>query len=152
MSHHFESTWSGHKQKGAQQRTKRNFSPLSGQRGPLLLPQRAEGETQPPLIAGSYAQFIDFSKCWLMSAASVSAVRHHFLLIVMRLDYLSTQVITVHLLSPLPVSDHRGPSSTQVALFSAYRWGWTVPGAHIYGKRAHNMTALLKVSPVSVSS
>lgn len=131
---------------------KEKFFPPYQDSEALLLPQRAEGETQPPLIAGSYAQLVDFSKCWLMSAASVSAVRRHFLLIVMRLDYLSTQVITVHLPSPLPVSDHSGPSSALVALFSAYRQGWTVPGAHIYGKRAHNMTALFKVFPVSVRS
>lgn len=42
------------------------------------------------------------SKMWL----SGSAVLLHFLLIVMWLHYLSMEVITVHLLSLLPVSDH----------------------------------------------
>lgn len=122
MSHHFESTWSAHKQKQHHRTHKDtddgNLALIWGARLPSfdrVKEMKLEVWWVYCQQSGSYPALC-YLRCYLVKSAALD----HFLPIVTRLDYLSMQVITVHLLSPLPVSDHRRAPPSR--LLSACRW------------------------------
>lgn len=90
---------------------------LSGARGSRVKEMKLEVWWVYCQRSGSYPALC-YLRCYLVKSAALD----HFLPIVTRLDYLSMQVITVHLLSPLPVSDHRRAPPSR--LLSACRWRW----------------------------
>lgn len=106
MSHHFETTWNA-QTKLLQPHTRWDFFHLSGVWAfPCAIASKSSNKKIWLLLdTGSHTRV---SKCCLVlcSPRSGSAVIVDFLLIVMWFDCLSTQVITVHLLSLLPMSDH----------------------------------------------
>lgn len=123
MSHHFGSTWSAHQQKQHHCAHKDadvgNLALIWSARLPWFDSQRDEISVW-WVYCGSYPAL-----CYLRCYLVMSAALDHFLPIVTRPDYLSVQVITVHLLPPLPVSDHRRAAPSP--LLSACRWRWDQP-------------------------
>lgn len=97
---------SGRKQKGALTVDKKKKSPSSPP------PSTYCDKLRPLFVVAWQSCIVDlYFFCDASLGHSAAPLRAFLLIVIMRFDYLSTQVITVHLLPPLPVSDHSGPSS-----------------------------------------